>query len=278
MYPQITNTEITSLIKPRNADSHKGTYGHSLLVAGSKGKMGAAVIAAKACLRSGTGLLTVNIPFSERVILQTALPEAMLTDRKNAIIWNNFSAIGIGPAIGISSKNVLLLTDIFKNYKHPIVIDADAISILAKHKNLWKNIPAGSILTPHPAEFDRMFGKSQKERMEKAIAISTQYPWVVVLKNHQTLIASEGKAYLNITGNAGLAKGGSGDMLTGMITALLAQGYPSLIAAKIGTYLHGLAADIAIEEAQSMESLLATDVVEYIGKAFIRLNINSFLK
>ena len=270
MYSQITKEEITSLIKPRQPNSHKGTYGHALLIAGSKGKMGAAVLAAKACLRTGTGLLTVNVPQKERAILQTAIPEAMLMMRQNKIEWNKFSALGIGPALGTSLKRLALLKAVLENFSKPLLLDADALTLLAQNKNLWSSIPAGSVITPHPAEFDRMFGPctNHDERMKKAITLSTQYPWVIILKNYHTLIAADGNVCINTTGNAGLAKGGSGDILSGMVTALLAQGYPSFNAAKIAVYLHGLAADIALKK-QSRESLLATDVIECVGEAFM---------
>ena len=270
MYSQITKEEITSLIKPRQPDSHKGTYGHALLIAGSKGKMGAAVLAAKACLRTGTGLLTVNVPQKERIILQTAIPEAMLMFRKNKIEWNKFSAMGIGPALGTSLKRLALVKAVLENFSKPLLLDADALTLLAQNKNLWSSIPAGSIITPHPAEFDRMFGTciNHDDRMNKAIILSAKYPWVIVLKNYHTLVASRGNGCINTTGNAGLAKGGTGDILSGMVTALLAQGYPSFNAAKIAVYLHGLAADMALTK-QSMESLLATDVIECVGKAFM---------
>ena len=270
MYSQITKEEITSLIKPRQPNSHKGTYGHALLIAGSKGKMGAAVLAAKACLRTGTGLLTVNVPQKERAIFQIAIPEAMLMMRQNKIEWNKFSALGIGPALGTSLKRLALLKAVLENFSKPLLLDADALTLLAQNKNLWSSIPAGSVITPHPAEFDRMFGPctNHDERMKKAITLSTQYPWVIILKNYHTLIAADGNVCINTTGNAGLAKGGSGDILSGMVTALLAQGYPSFNTAKIAVYLHGLAADIALKK-QSMESLLATDVIECVGEAFM---------
>jgi hydroxyethylthiazole kinase-like uncharacterized protein yjeF len=272
MNPKITNTEIAKLIKPRQADSYKGTYGHSLLIAGSKGKMGAALIAAKACLRSGTGLLTVNIPFTERAILQTALPEAMLMSNTAEIEWDKFTVIGIGPAMGTNAGSLLILKEVLGNYKKPLLIDADALTMLSQNKKLWEKIPSGSILTPHIGEFDRMFGKSktQDERMQKAVEFSEHYNWVIVLKNYETFVAFNGHAVLSTSGNAGLAKGGSGDMLSGMITAFLAQEYEPFTAAKIGVQLHGMAADIAIKK-QSMESLLITDVIECMGNAFYKL-------
>lgn len=265
----LTHERIASLIKPRNASSHKGTHGHPLLVAGCKGKMGAAVLAARACLRTGAGLLTVNVPEAERSILQTAIPEAMLMLREEGGDINKFSAIGIGPAMGTDEKGLALLKNIFEVYNKPVLLDADALTLLSLHKSYWATIPPGSVLTPHPAEFDRLFGQcnNHTERMEKALQFSIEYPWVIVLKNNQTLVAVNGNAYTNSTGNAGLAKGGSGDVLSGMILSLLAQGYTSSDAAQIGVYLHGLAADIAVKN-QSLESLLASDVIEAIGPAF----------
>ncbi|HMG83079.1 MAG TPA: NAD(P)H-hydrate dehydratase [Ferruginibacter sp.] len=268
--PYLTKEIIKGLIKPRVADSHKGTYGHTLLVAGNRGRMGAAVLAARACLRTGTGLLTVNIPEEERFILQTTIPEAMLLFREYKLLdLDKYSAIGIGPAIGLDSISSELMMDILHQYKKSVLLDADALTILAQHRDLWDLLPKGLVLTPHVKEFDRLFGESdtKEARINKAIELSTQYHWVIVLKDYETLIVENGQACLSKTGNPGLAKGGSGDILSGMITALLAQGYSSFSAAKIGVYLHGLAADIAVKE-QSLESLLASDVIEKIGAAF----------
>jgi hydroxyethylthiazole kinase-like uncharacterized protein yjeF len=267
--PCLTKEMIAGLIKPRVADSHKGTYGHSLLIAGNKGRMGAAVLSARACLRTGTGLLTVNIPVEERFILQTTIPEAMLIFREDKIELDKYSAIGIGPALGTDIASIKILSDVLYQYKKNILLDADALTILSERAELWNPLQQGTILTPHVKEFDRLFGESDNktERINKALDISKKYPWVIVLKDHETLIIENGDAYISNTGNAGLAKGGSGDILSGMITALLAQGYTPFIAAKIGVYLHGVAADIAVKE-QSLESLLASDVVEKIGAAF----------
>ena len=268
--PYLTKEIIAGLIKPRVADSNKGTYGHSLLIAGNKGRMGAAVLSARACLRSGTGLLTVNVPQDERSILQTTIPEAMLIFREEKLAeLDKFSAIGIGPALGTDDISIKLLTDVLYEYKKNILLDADALTILSQRAELWNPLQEGTILTPHVKEFDRLFGESETktERINKALDISKKYPWVIVLKDHETLIIENGDAWISNTGNAGLAKGGSGDILSGMITAFLAQGYAPFIVAKIGVFLHGLAADIAIKE-QSLESLLASDVVEKIGAAF----------
>jgi hydroxyethylthiazole kinase-like uncharacterized protein yjeF len=272
----LTKKSIKVLIQPRAATSHKGTHGHALIVAGNEGRMGAAVIAARACLRTGVGLLTVNVPKAERFILQTTIPEAMLVMRENEIDnFNTFSAIGIGPGIGTDSLTEALLIRLLSEYNKPLVLDADVLNIIANNKKLWDKIPENSILTPHPKEFDRLFGTHNNvdARIETAIKKAQDYNIVIVLKGHKTLITSVGEAFLNTTGNAGLAKGGSGDALTGIITAFLAQGYAPFNAAKQGVYLHGLAADIALKK-QSMESLLITDVIESLGKAFKKIEDN----
>lgn len=260
---------IKSILKPRVAESHKGNYGHALLIAGSEGKMGAAVIAAKACLRSGVGLLTVNVPFSEKSVLPIALPEAMLNLRENTIDLSHFSAIGIGPGLGTSNEAKKLLDSLLKETNIPVLLDADALNLIAADKEILKYIPEGSVLTPHPKEFDRLFGnhKSTEDRIATTIQKAKELNVVIVLKGHQTLITYNGESVLNTTGNAGLAKGGSGDALTGIITSFLAQGYSPFDAAKLGVYIHGLAADLSLKN-QSMESVLILDIIENLGKAF----------
>jgi len=263
------NDFISSRIKSRKDFSHKGNYGHALLIAGNKGKMGAALLAARACLRTGAGLLTVNIPQQDQSTVNVFLPEAMTINRNEEISFDNYSTIGLGPGLGTNDDAKKLINDVLEHFKKPIVIDADALNIIAANKDLFNKIPAGSIITPHPKEFERLFGVCENDfdRMNKAIQLSEQNNFIIILKGHYTLIADKGKGYFNNTGNSGLAKGGSGDVLTGMITSLLAQNYLSLNAALIGVYLHGLAADLALEN-QSPESLLATDAIDTIGKAF----------
>lgn len=265
----ITASQIRSLIKPREKDSHKGSYGHSLLIAGNTGRMGAAVISAKACLRSGTGLLTVSVPEQEKNILPIALPEAMIVLRKQNNDHAYASALGIGPGLGTGDREKALLKSVLKKTTCPLVLDADALNILAADKALWKHIPASAILTPHPKEFDRLFGihQSPEARIQTAIAKAKELKIIIVLKGHRTLVTSGAQTFYNTTGNAGLAKGGSGDALTGMITAFLAQGRRPLDASLIAVYLHGLAADLCLKK-QSMESMLITDVIDCIGKAF----------
>jgi NAD(P)H-hydrate epimerase len=263
--PQFISTQI----KHRNQFSHKGHFGHALLIGGNEGKMGAALLSAKACLRSGVGLVTVNIPQQSQTTINTFLPEAMTINRFDKIAFSNYSTIAIGPGLGMDASAQQLLTHVLQQYKQPMVIDADALNIISADKNLASLISPNSILTPHPKELERWVGicENDFDRMHKAIALSQQLNGIVILKGHYTLIAANGKGYFNTTGNAGLAKGGSGDVLTGMITALLAQKYSPLNAAIIAVYLHGLAADLALEN-QSTESLLATDVIDTIGKAF----------
>lgn len=271
---KITRQTIRSIYRKREPDSHKGSYGHALLIAGSKGCMGAAVIAAKAGLRAGAGLLSVDVPKDEATILQVSVPEAMLVFRENNNLINkSFSAAGIGPGLSLSQDNTKLVSYYLSNFGNPLILDADALNCIAANKKLLKQIPPGTIITPHPKEFDRLFGQhaDTPARIKTAIEQAEALQIVIVLKGHHTLITSGGKSFINTTGNAGLAKGGSGDALTGMITSFLAQGYIALHAAILAVYLHGLAADIALKE-QSMESMLITDVIECLGKAFKQLD------
>ena len=272
----VTKQQISSYLKPRKPFSHKGTYGHALLIAGNKGKMGAAVLAARACLRSGTGLLTVSVPDDGLNILQTAVPEAMCAIREDEIDYLKFSAIGIGPGLGTGEPTKELLKKLLSGYRKPIVLDADALNILSAGKDILAAVPAGSVLTPHPKEFERLCGQAKNdfERIDFALQLSLMHPFVVVLKGHYTLITHEGKGYFNTTGNPGMAKGGSGDVLTGIVTALLAQGYKPLQAALLGVYLHGLAADHALLN-QSPETMIATDIIENLGAAFYTLTEES---
>lgn len=271
---------IRSIYRPRPRFAHKGNFGHSLLLAGSTGKMGAAVLAARACLRSGAGLLSCHIPGNGLMILQTAVPEAMAIpdphpDCVSSVVSpEKYNAVGIGPGIGLNPETADCLKSLLGRYTHPLVIDADALNILATDKALQEKIPAGSVLTPHPKEFERIAGVSvnDPDRIQKARELAARLKVVVVLKGHHTLIATPGGlCYFNNTGNAGMATAGSGDVLTGILTGLLAQGYPSVEAALLGVYLHGLAGDIAAREC-SMEAMIAGDMVEKLGEAFLRIH------
>lgn len=267
---QLTLEQVRKIFRPRKTDSHKGTNGHALLIAGNIGKMGAAVISATACLRSGVGLLSVNVPRAERMILQQCIPEAMLElNFPGRRSMNNFDAIAIGPGIGVNEDSLKKIDQLIQYAEVPLVVDADALNILSKNKKLLKKLPAGTILTPHIKEFDRLYGEHESidERLEAARRIAKKDKIIIVLKNAETLIAAEEMDTVCRNGNAGLAKGGSGDALTGMILAFLAQGYPAYEAASIAVYLHGVAAGISLEE-QSVESMLISDVIKNIGKAF----------
>jgi hydroxyethylthiazole kinase-like uncharacterized protein yjeF len=266
----LSQESIKALIQPRKADAHKGNFGHALLIVGNLGRVGAAIFAARACLRSGVGLLTVSAPREERIILQIAIPEAMLIIRDNIDdVLNKYSAVGMGCGIGTGNLTKVLLTAVLSEIKVPLLLDADALNIISDNKDLLQQLPQKTIITPHPKEFDRLFGlhQSQDDRVFTAIIKAQQYGIVIVLKGHKTLITSGGDSFFNPTGNAGLAKGGSGDALTGIITAFMAQGYPPFEAAKMGVYIHGLAADLTLAQ-QSMESMLISDVIEHLGKAF----------
>ena len=273
-YSMVEEVQIKAMLQHRMPFSHKGNFGHALLIAGGIGKMGAAILSAKACLRSGVGLLSVSIPIDTAPIMHIALPELMVVSRDAAEIdYKSYAAVGVGPGIGTDETMQQNLQQLLVQYQKPIVLDADALNIIALNPSWVANIPAGSILTPHPKEFDRLFGKSNSvfDRWQKALDFSVQYNCVILVKGHYTLIAHKGKGWFNNTGNVGLAKGGSGDILTGIITALLAQGYSSENAAVLGVYLHGLAADFSLDK-QSVESLLASDTIDSIGKAFTYLH------
>ncbi len=272
--------DIKALYKPRNRFAHKGTYGHALIIGGSYGKTGAVVLAAKACLRTGAGLVTTFIPAACYTIMQMAVPEAMaLMDAARNFITqapqqvDKYSVIGIGPGIGTEKETQQSVVELVKEFRKPIVVDADALNCLALNPDVLQALPQHSVLTPHPKEFERLFGpcKDDFERLERAIQKAVELQVIIVLKGHHTLIAlPDGNAYFNTTGNAGMAKGGSGDVLTGMITALLAQDYTPATAALLGVYLHGWAGDLAAQ-VLSMESMLATDLVQFIPQTFIQL-------
>lgn len=275
-YFLIERTDTANILHPRTRFSHKGNFGHALLIAGSKGKMGACILSSRAALRSGVGLLTVHIPSSGNNIIQGNIPEAMTSIDANENYFSsvpdplNYTAIGIGPGIGKDSKTVTAFLELLKAYHKPMVIDADALNILAENRELITCIPPKSILTPHSKEFERLVGSwmNDFERLEKQQKLSLSTKSAVILKGAFTSIAlPDGKLYFNSTGNPGMATGGSGDVLTGILTGLLAQGYSFDKAAILGVYLHGLAGDLAIHELD-MNSLIASDLIDFLPKAF----------
>lgn len=270
---------IKALYRPRQSFAHKGNYGHAALVAGSYGFMGAASLAANACLRAGVGKLTCYIPACGYTIMQVAAPEAMsrTTAGEHYIEelpdLSAYTALGIGPGIGVHNSHEQLLKKIGASCTKPLVLDADALNCLAKHPQLLAGIPSFSILTPHPAEFDRLFGSSSNDfaRMRLAQQQAKALQLIIVLKGHRSFIAMPGgNGFFNSTGNPGMATGGSGDVLTGILTALLAQQYPPEQAALLGVYLHGLAGDYAAA-ASSQEAMIAGDITNQLGNAFRQL-------
>lgn len=271
---------IRKLFKPRNKFAHKGTFGHALLIGGSYGKMGAMVLATKACMHSGAGLTTAFIPQCGYAIMQTSAPEAMaLTDDEETHLSSlpddieKFSAIGIGPGMDTNEGPQKVLSFIIRRYQKPLVIDADGLNCLSLQKELLTQLPPHSILTPHPKEFDRLFGEHTNDfdRIATAKQKANELNLVIVLKSHHTLIAlPNGKTYFNSTGNSGMAKGGSGDVLTGIITSFLAQGYSSKDAAILGVYIHGLAGDFAAKEF-SKQAMLPSHLIECLSKVFLVL-------
>lgn len=271
---------IHQIYVPRNPFANKGDYGYACLLAGSYGMMGAAILSAKACLRSGVGKLTVYICETGNNIMQTSVPEAMCKVFGNKFIkdvkdFKGLDAVGIGPGIGKHLSHKQLLQSVFKNFKKPLILDADALNVLSEYPSLYKSIPARTIITPHPKEFERLFGKSDSDfgKMNLALKKAAELDIFIVLKGHYTFIATPaGKGYFNSTGNAGMATAGAGDVLTGIITGLLAQKYSPLNACILGVYLHGLAGDIAAKQI-SKEALIAGDIINYLGEAFKEIEI-----
>jgi len=270
---------IKDLLLSRSLFSHKGNFGHALLICGSKGMMGAAQLSSRACLRSGAGLLSVKTSGCGLDVLQTSLPEAMvIADDENDYITslpdiNKYNAIGIGCGIGTDKQTQNVLKLLIQNSPIPLLIDADALNILADNKTWFSFLPKYSILTPHPKEFDRLAGAHTNtyQRLNTTKEFAQKYQVIIVLKGIFTAcIMPDGNVFFNSTGNPGLAKGGSGDTLTGIITGLLARGYAPNHAAILGVYVHGLAADLCLKK-NHIESLLASDVIEKLPKAFSKI-------
>lgn len=280
VYRYVESIDMSVLLKKRRTFDHKGVFGHALIFSGSFGKMGAAVLAARACLRTGVGLLTMHVPDCGVGILQTSVPEAMVVaDEKKDWISrvgevSDKVTIGIGPGIGIHSDTENMLETLFRSSSKPLVIDADALNLLAKKESLKLLMPKGSILTPHPVEFDRLIGhicRTGYERLQYARTFAEEYSVYIILKGAYTAIVTPDKnVFFNSTGNPGMATGGSGDVLTGIIISLLAQQYSPCESALLGVFLHGLAGDFAAKS-KSIYSLLPSDIIAYLGKAYMSL-------
>lgn len=273
----VTEDDLLPLLRKRDEFAHKGNMGHALLVAGSDGMAGAAVLAAKACLRSGVGKVTVRTPQCNSNIMQISLPEAIVDADRDGDVFsqatdaNRYSAMGIGPGLGVAESTAIALMTQIRSAKVPVVIDADAINILASHRAWLQQLPAGVIFTPHPKEMDRLSDvepADDYDRLMKACDMAQRLRIYVLLKGHNSaLCLPDGNIVFNSTGNAGMATAGSGDVLTGIITALLARGYNARNAATLGMYLHGLAGDLAMQDV-GVESLIAGDIIDHLPNAF----------
>ena len=279
-YSLAEENDIRPLFQKRSPYAHKGNMGNAMIIAGSYGMAGAAVLATKACLRSGAGKVTTHTPKQNSVILQISVPEAILQFDRDETIFSeavetvDFDALGIGPGLGTSEQTSIALIAQLRRTQCPCVCDADAINMLANHRAWLQQLPKGIIFTPHPKELERLEGPSSDsyEQLSKARNLAERTEGYVLLKGHHTaLCLPDGHVIFNSTGNAGMATAGSGDVLTGIITGLLARGYKQQEACLIGMYIHGLAGDIAARELGE-ESLMASDLIQYLPQAFKRLN------
>jgi ADP-dependent NAD(P)H-hydrate dehydratase / NAD(P)H-hydrate epimerase len=279
-YHYVPHESIKQVIRERQKFGHKGTYGHVLLAAGSEGKTGAAILCSRAALRTGAGLVSAFVPEVSRDVMQEAVPEVMTitSDEKKfiggRIPWEKYDALGLGPGLGTARETENSLKTLIGEYAGPMVWDADALNLLSDNKTWLAFIAPNTILTPHPGEFDRLTEKhnSGYARMHTQRAFAMKHGLIVVLKGAHTSVAlPDGRVYFNSTGNPGMATAGSGDVLTGIITSLLAQGYSATHASIAGVYLHGLAGDIAAAQ-RGMESMIAGDIIEHLGSAFRMLH------
>ena len=273
--------DIKTILKPRPAFAHKGTFGHALLIAGQFGMAGAAILAAKACFKCGVGKLTIHTPLLNNDILQIAVPEAILSHDTSqrqftdALPTNGFQAMAIGPGIGTDDKTAQALINQVVSTQIPIVVDADGINILGKHPAWIRQLPQLCIFTPHPGELQRLTaysGDSYNQLMD-AMEFAKKYQFYIVLKSHFSVVCTpEGKAFFNTTGNPGMATAGAGDVLTGMILAFLAQRYTQEQSCKLAVFLHGLAGDLAAEQLGE-ECVTASDIIAFLPQAFKKLRL-----
>ena len=284
-YSILEESEIQNLLKPRKRFAHKGTFGHGLLIAGSYGMAGASILSAQACLRSGIGLLTVHAPIHNHDLLQSCVPEAIvhtdIHDRYFAdpVDLSRYSAMAIGPGIGTEEDTALAMMEQLQGSQIPVILDADAINILSTHRNYLKRLPKRSILTPHIGEMERLIGKCMDtyERLTKTKELAAYLQSYIILKGAWTaLITPEGNCYFNPTGNPGMATAGSGDVLTGILLALLAQGYSQEEACKLGVYIHGTAGDIAAERFSDI-GMTSGDIIASLPEAWKKLQQGRYI-
>ena len=279
-YQMVEENDIRSLLHHRNDFAHKGNMGNALIIAGSYGMAGASVLATKACLRAGVGKVTAVTPRRNYEIMQISVPEAVLQMDKDELYFSEpidtekYNAVGIGPGLGSLENTAIALIAQIRRATCPIVIDADALNILANHRAWMQQLPPGAILTPHPKEMDRLnngINNGSYDRLRKAQELAEHFQVYIILKGHYSaLCLPDGHIFFNTTGNSGMATAGSGDVLTGIITGLLAKGYKQEEACKLGMYLHGLAGDLAVKDL-GKECLIASDIIKYLPQAFLRL-------
>lgn len=277
----LEENDLRPLLLRRNAFAHKGSMGTALLIAGSYGMAGAAVLTTRACMRSGAGKVIIHSPKRNYDVLQTSVPEAVLDVDKEETYFSeplnteDFDALGIGPGLGQQENSAIAMIAQLRRSTCPTVADADTLNILASHRAWMQQLPKGIIMTPHAKEFDRLSGTPcacDYERLIKAREMAEHLQAYILLKGHHSaLCLPDGHVWFNNTGNAGMATAGSGDVLTGILTGLLARGYKQEEACKLGMYLHGLAGDLAARD-KGMESLIASDIIDYLPRAFERLN------
>ena len=274
----ISKHEVLPLYIPREKFAHKGDFGHVMILGGSYGKIGAVNLASRAALMSGTGLVTAYIPKCGYHSLQASIPEVMVISDENETVISNINfgieptVIGIGVGLGTSTETAKTFEAFLKKNKTPLVIDADALNLLAKKKALLKLLPKQTILTPHPKELERLVGEwsDDFEKLKKVKAFSKKYDVIVLIKGANSITVYKDKKYINTTGNPGMATAGSGDVLTGIVSGLVAQGYEPLSATIFGVYLHGRSADISLED-YGYQSLIASHIIDTIGEAYIDL-------
>ncbi len=284
-YSSLERTFVRKLIPLRGKFAHKGNFGHALVIAGNYGMMGAALLAGKSALRGGAGLVTIHVPKSGYEIVQTAIPEAIVSIDQSEILFSKapelekYNAVVVGPGLGTKPNTAKGLKELLENCKVPLVLDADALNIISSDKDLLNLLPSNTILSPHPKEFDRLAGASGNgyDRHIKQREFSKKYKVIVILKGAYSGISFPDASYVfNMNGNPGMATGGSGDVLSGIIVSLLARGLTPSEASVSSVFLHGLAGDLAAEK-MDQEAMIAGDIIEQLGEAFKRVKENPFL-
>lgn len=279
------DVDLISLIKPRDKFAHKGSFGHALIIGGSSNYSGSIALASKAALRSGCGLVSVLAPNGIKQIVQGYCTECIWISNENEEYLSKVPELkgsyhlGIGPGMGTHPESAIFLSHLLQKISEPVVLDADALNLIAVNPSMWEYVPTQSILTPHPKEFDRLFGthKDTKARLSAIPDLCSKHNVIIVLKGHYSAICgSDGLIYFNGTGNSGMGTGGSGDVLTGIIVSLLCQGYEPLLAARVGVWLHGKAGDVAAIK-RSEHSMIASDIIECLGEVFLPIEQNAQL-